>query len=115
MVLDGEEVVEEAMLVSVANGTSYGGGMRIAPDASYTDGLLDVVTLGPVSKAEFVRVFPTVFSGRHVHHPAVTVRRARALSLDTPGRALVVYADGERIGPTPMQCEVVPRAVRVLA
>ncbi len=113
--LEGVETDEQAMLVSVANGTSYGGGMRIAPDASYTDGLLDVVVLGPVSKPEFVRVFPTVFSGRHVHHPAVSVRRVRALSLDTPERRVVVYADGERIGPTPIRCEVVPRALRVLA
>lgn len=113
--LDGADVEELAMLVSVANGASYGGGMRIAPDASYTDGLLDVVVLGPVSKAEFARVFPTVYSGRHVHHRAVTVRRVRSVAVATPGRDLVVYADGERIGPTPIRCEVVPRAVRVLA
>lgn len=113
--LDGEQLDELAMLVSVANGTSYGGGMRIAPDASYTDGLLDVVVLGPVSTPEFVRVFPTVFTGRHVHHRAVTVRRARTVSVETPDRDLVVYADGERVGPTPIRCEVVAASVRVLA
>lgn len=113
--LDGSSVDERAMLVSVANGASYGGGMRIAPDASYTDGLLDVVVLGPVSTVALLRLFPKVYSGRHVHHRAVSVRRVRALTLETPGRDLVVYADGERIGPTPIHCEVVPAAVRLLA
>lgn len=113
--LDGEASQELGMLVSVANGTSFGGGMRIAPDASWTDGLLDVVVLGPVPTREFLRVFPTVYSGRHVAHPAVTVRRARTVSVSTPDRQVVVYADGERVGPTPIRCGVVPSAVRVLA
>lgn len=114
LTLDDEKLDHHGMLVSLANGTSFGGGMKIAPEASWTDGLLDVVVLGPVSTPEFVRVFPTVFSGRHLRHPAVSVRRARTVGLETPDRVVVVYADGERVGPTPLRCEVVPAAVRVL-
>ncbi len=113
--LDGEVEDLLGMLVSVANGTSFGGGMRIAPDASMDDGLLDVVVLGPVGKAQFVRVFPRVYTGEHVHHPAVTVRRARRVRVEVPDRSLAVYADGERVGPAPVDVEVVPGAVRVLA
>ena len=115
VVLDGVETEELAMMVTLANGPSYGGGLRIAPDAAYDDGLLDVVVVGPVSIPVFVKVFPSVFKGRHVRHPAVSVRRAREVSLATVGRDLIVYADGERIGATPLRCEVVPGAVRVLA
>jgi diacylglycerol kinase (ATP) len=73
------------------------------------------MVLGPVSTAALLRLFPTVYAGRHVNHRAVSVRRVRTLTLETPGRDLVVYADGERIGPTPIHCEVVPEAVHLLA
>ena len=112
-----DDVREEvpAMLVAVANSASYGGGMRIAPDASMDDGLLDVLVLAPVSKLEFVRVFPSVFAGSHVDHPAVTVRRVRTVHLEALDTPVVAYADGERIAALPLGCEVVPGAVRLLA
>jgi diacylglycerol kinase (ATP) len=68
---DGTRHDTEAMLVVVANVRSYGGGMRVAPDALPDDGLLDVLVLHRLPRHEFVRVFPTVFSGGHVGHPAV--------------------------------------------
>jgi diacylglycerol kinase (ATP) len=110
--LDGETWRTDAVLVAVGNGPRYGGGMRITPDASYDDGLLDVLVAGPVSKAGLLRVYPRVFDGSHVHHPAVSVRRARRVRLSTPG--VVAYADGERFGPMQVDLEVVPAAVRVL-
>ncbi len=113
--LDGEAEELRGMLVSVANSSSFGGGMQIAPDASVEDGLLDVVVLGPVSTLELLRVFPRVYRGEHVHHPAVSVRRARTVRVEVPDRALAGYADGERVGPVPLDCEAVPGAVRVLA
>ena len=112
LTLDGEVWETDAMLVAVGNATSYGAGMKVTPDARMDDGLLDVCVLGPVSKVEFVRTFPRVFKGTHVTHPAVTVRRARSVTLDAPG--VVAYADGERIAPLPLTCECVPGAVRML-
>lgn len=111
--LDGEHWVTEAMLVAVGNGTSYGGGMHITPDASYDDGLLDVLVVGPLSIPRLLTVFPKVFSGQHTSHPAVTVRRARTVRLSAAG--VVAYADGERFGELPLEIEVVPAAVGVLA
>jgi diacylglycerol kinase (ATP) len=110
--LDGETWRTDAVLVAVGNGTSYGGGMRITPDASYDDGLLDVLVAGPLSVPALLRVFPRVFDGTHTAHPAVTVRRARRVRLSTPG--VVAYADGERFGELPVEVEVVPGALGVL-
>ncbi|MGW0803891.1 diacylglycerol/lipid kinase family protein [Nonomuraea sp. NPDC002799] len=111
---DGDEVIErEAMLVAVGNTRSYGAGMRVCPDARPDDGLLDVVMLEAVSKAEFLRVFPSVYRGTHVGHRAVTVRRVRSVRLEAADT--VVYADGERVGPVPVDCEVRPGALRVIA
>lgn len=111
--LDGEAWSTSAMLVAVANAPSYGGGMRICPGASMDDGLLDVLVLEPVSRLELLRVFPRVYSGRHVSHSAVTVRRATSVTLRATG--IVAYADGERIGPLPLTCTAVPGALHVLA
>ena len=113
LVLDGERIDTEAMLVAVGNGPAYGGGMRVTPDASFDDGLLDVLILRKISTFEFLRVFPRVFKGTHVSHHAVQIRRARTVSLEAEG--IVSYADGERFAPLPMSMEVVPGALTVLA
>ncbi len=109
--LDGDPWATDAMLVAVGNGPSYGGGMRVCPDARLDDGLLDVTVLGPISKPEFLRVFPTVYRGTHVRHPAVTVRRARTVVLRSPD--VTAYADGERVAVLPVHCEAVPAALQV--
>ena len=113
LVLDEEPWETAAMLVAVGNGPMYGGGMRVCEGAILDDGLLDVTVLGPVSKAEFVRVFPRVYRGTHVTHPAVTQRRARVVTVDAAG--VTAYADGERLSMLPVTCEVVPGAVHVLS
>lgn len=110
---DGERWQQGAMLISVANGQSIGGGMKVAPDAVLDDGYLDLFIVRPLSRAGFLAVFPKVFSGRHVAHPAVELRRVRRVELEA--RGVVAYADGERIGPLPLTIDVVPGALRVLA
>jgi diacylglycerol kinase (ATP) len=110
--LDGEVVEREAILVAVANTRSYGAGMRICPEARPDDGLLDVLVLGAVSRGQFLQTFPRVYRGAHLAHPAVTVRRARNVTVEAPD--VIAYADGERIGPAPVDCAVEPGALRVL-
>jgi diacylglycerol kinase (ATP) len=90
------------MLIAVANGKSYGGGMQVCPDASMTDGLFDVMILHPVSKLEFIKVFPKVFKGAHISHPQVRVYRSARVSISS---SAVAYADGERIGGLPVRAE----------
>lgn len=111
--LDGEELQRDAMLVAVGNGTSYGGGMQVCPGARVDDGLLNVTVLGRIGKPEFLRVFPKVYKGTHVEHPAVSVHQAREVTLQAPG--VVAYADGERVGPLPVRATCVPGALQVLA
>jgi diacylglycerol kinase (ATP) len=110
--LDGRTVTANAMLVAVGNGPSYGGGMLVCPDAVLDDGLLDVMIVDKISKLEFLKVFPKVYTGAHKDHPAVTIHRAKTVRLSTPG--IVSYADGERYAPLPITVEVVPGALHVL-
>jgi diacylglycerol kinase (ATP) len=71
------------------------------------------MVLEPLSRARFLSIFPRVYSGSHVGNPKVVIRRCARITLDAPG--IVAYADGERIGPLPLTCEVVAGAVLVLA
>jgi diacylglycerol kinase (ATP) len=117
--VDGELWESAGTLVSVANGRGIGGGMLIAPDARFDDGLLDVVTAGPLSRRAIVKVFPKIYSGRHLDHPLINVVRGRVVTIE-PAPALGgappdALADGEPVGPLPLRCEVVPGAVHVLA
>ncbi|MFF3732281.1 diacylglycerol kinase [Streptomyces sp. NPDC002476] len=112
--LDGGPVREiEATLVAVGNGTSYGGGMRMCADAVMDDGLFDVVVVGNCSRAALLRVFPRVYRGTHLGHPAVTVHRASSVELSAAG--VTAYADGEPLGALPLTATCVPGAVTVLA
>jgi len=114
LTLDGRAEELAAWLVVVANGRSYGGGMLVAPDARFDDGVLDVVVIGDLSKASFLATFPKVYSGRHVEHPLVAVHHASRVEL-AADRPRTVYADGEHAGELPMVFEVEPSAVTVLA
>jgi diacylglycerol kinase (ATP) len=105
--LDTQIIETEAMLIAVGNGGSYGGGMKVCPDAVMTDGLFDVMILRPVSKVEFVRVFPKVFSGSHIEHKQVDIYRTKRVSLQAPA---IAYADGERIGGLPVRAECIAGA-----
>ncbi|WP_173924324.1 diacylglycerol kinase family protein [Agromyces sp. Marseille-P2726] len=109
--IDGVRRVQRAMLVSVANNASLGGGMRIVPHAVLDDGLLDVFIVHPLSRAGLVAVFPKVFSGSHTDHPAVEFARGRRILIEAED--IVAYADGERVGILPIEVEVTPGALSV--
>jgi diacylglycerol kinase (ATP) len=105
--MDSMTITTEAMLIAVGNGRSYGGGMLVCPHAQMNDGLFDVMILEPVSKIEFLKVFPKVFSGSHISHPAVKTYRTQKISISADA---VAYADGERIGRAPVSAECIASA-----
>ena len=106
--IDGKSYQREAMLIAAGNGRSYGGGMLVCPDANLQDGLLDLMILNPVSKREFVQIFPSVYEGKHVEHPQVEIIKAKEISIEANA---ICYADGERIGPMPANISVATRAL----
>lgn len=112
-VLDGERFTSRGWAVAAANSGVYGGGMRLAPDASVSDGTLDVVVTAATSTLHFLRVLPKIFRGTHVHDPAVTVRRGRSLTVDAD-RPFRVFADGDPLATLPCTVSVRPGALRLL-
>jgi len=92
--VDGVQTRGPTMMCAIANGTGYGGGMRIAPDARLDDGLFDVCVIGACTRMEFMRSLPLVFRGAHVDPP------------------LPVLVDGELAGRTPARFVMEPAGVR---
>ena len=111
--LDGVGLLLSGWSVAVANTGVYGGGMRLAPSASLTDGLLDVVAIAATSRSSFLRALPKVFRGTHVGLPSVSVTQARAVRLDAD-RPFRVFADGDPVARLPCSVSVKPGALRVL-
>ena len=113
LTLDGERRETSAMMVAVANGTTYGGGMRVAPQAHLQNGWLEVCVISRLSRLDFLRAFPSVFRGTHITHPAVTMLRAREVSV-AADRRFAILGDGELLGDLPATFAVVPAALKVV-
>jgi len=111
--LDGEKMSTGGTLISVGNGVSLGGGMKVTPDAMLDDGLFDVLVVQPLSRSAFLRIFPRVYKGEHLSDPRVKVYRAARVRLDADN--VVAYGDGERLGPLPIDIRMVPGALHMLA
>jgi diacylglycerol kinase (ATP) len=109
---DGK-ISQPATLVAVANSTSYGGGMRIAPHAQLADGLLDICFIRQTGRFRLLRGFPRVFRGEHLTLPEAEYFQASRLRIEAE-RPLLLYADGEPVCETPLEIEVVPKALQVV-
>lgn len=113
--VDGTSYERDALIVAIGNGTTYGGGMRICSAASLSDGQFDIVIVHPISLVTLLRVFPRVFSGEHLSHPAVEVLRGRSVRLSArSSEVLWSLADGDPFGPLPLTVNTVPGALVVV-
>jgi diacylglycerol kinase (ATP) len=106
--IDGKAIEQNAMLLVVANGESYGGGMRICPGASNSDGIFDILIVRPVTKIVLLTIFPKVFKGNHIPHPKIDVYKGKHVKISGP---TVSYADGEFVSQLPIEVTNVPNAL----
>ena len=111
--IDGTERRLEAMLCAVANAPAFGGGMLIAPHAKFDDGKLDLFLVHRIKRSTLLRIFPSVYKGGHVSHPAVEFVEATQVRLDNGD--LPTYADGEFVGYSPVTATISPGALLVCA
>ncbi len=110
--VDGEVRSGRMHDVIVANCPSFGGGMKICPDAVPDDGLLDVLLLGDLTKRDLLLTLPKTYRGKHLPHPKAELLRGRVVTVDAD-EPLPVELDGEQPGTTPVRFEIVPGALRV--
>nr|WP_281377094.1 hypothetical protein [Deinobacterium chartae] len=111
---DGRLVFDgPALLIAVMNGTRYGGGFRIAPQAHPADGLFDVVIARELRRAQVAAVLPRVIAGLHLNHPAVLHLRAREVQVlwEAPVDA---HVDGEMAAASDrFHARILPGALRL--
>ena len=86
--------------------------MKLAPDARQDDGAFDVVTIGDVTKLDFLTTAPKLYSGSYLAHPKVELLRSSAVAVSS-AEPLPLEVDGEPIGSTPARFEIVPSALRL--
>jgi diacylglycerol kinase (ATP) len=117
VVWDDGEFEGKVMFTVVNNLPRFGGGMRIAPDARIDDGLLDLVIVKEVPKPVLLSIFPKVYNGKHVSHPAVRIVRTRRAEI-TIDRTMTLYGGGEPLREVragePAAVEVVPGGLGVV-
>lgn len=108
--IDGHSQKQKAMLVCVANGKSYGGGMKIVPQAKNDDDLLNIMIVDRVNPFRLLMVFPRVFFGTHVKHPKVHFFTGKEIEISGETEA---FADGERISSLPVQISLSDQKLKV--
>jgi diacylglycerol kinase (ATP) len=98
--LDGRVLEQDSLFVEVSNTRYTGTSFLIAPGAELDDGLLDVTLVRRLPRMRLLRLFPTIYRGRHVDFPEVLVLRAREIRILQPAD-MVLAPDGEFAGCTP--------------
>ena len=101
------------MVAAFANAPTYGGGMKIAPQAKLDDGRLDICIVDDINKFALFCLFPTIYFGRHLSIPQVEYCQTERLRIETENLT-DVYADGEYVCRTPVEVSLARKALRVI-
>jgi diacylglycerol kinase (ATP) len=112
IVTDGRAMDIKATLIAMANGKFYGGGMKIAPEADLSDGLLDICIVRDMPRLKIAVLFPKIFGGTHINRPEVVYFRAAQIKIECNNG--YINADGEITGGCPAYVSIEPGALTVI-
>ncbi len=111
--VDGALVHEGLLhLAGVANGRYFGGGMQLAPNARFEDGLFDVVVIEGGGKLRLLTNFPRIYAAKHLALPDVSVHRGTSVEIESDAETWLEI-DGEPLGRAPARFECLPGALRL--
>lgn len=110
---EGREIRRSAFFIAVGNALSYGGGMKVTPQATLDDGLLDICLVSKMNKVKLLCWVPTIFFGQHLRLKEVEYFQARQIAIEAE-RKLDMYADGDYAGQTPVEIGLIQRGLRVI-
>lgn len=114
LTIDGQSFEYDGVwLIAITNIANYAGGMKICPDAKFDDGQLDLCCVRNLTPGQFLRIFPSVYSGKHIHHPSIHFHRGKEFSIESDSQP-TVHVDGEVIANTPLSVRVLPESLLVL-
>ena len=113
MTIDNDTWRGSIMMAAIANGSCYGGGMRIAPQADMEDGLLNICIIRKTRKWTLLKELPSVFRGTHTDHPDVLMLTGKRIRITSVTKQ-AVFADGEPITHLPLICTVGKHYLKIL-
>ena len=105
----------KVITVCIANGPSFGGGMRIAPRAKLNDGMFDMVIIGNLTPAQIVMNSYRLYTGSFLglkNVAAMNVKKVNASPVNQD-EEILMEADGETPGRLPATIEILPGALRI--
>jgi len=111
--IDGSNIVADFGFVIGCNTMYTGKGMKMAPLARLDDGLLDLIIVRKAGRIKLLRMFPKIFSGKHIADPIVEYRQVKTFSI-YPEKHSTLNIDGEMLGTTPVKVEILAKAIEVL-
>lgn len=100
-------------LIAIANNRFYGGGMEICPKAVNDDGEFDICVIKDLSHFQFLRLFPTIFSGKHINLPYVDTIRVKRIEVKT-NEELTIQSDGEILGNISLRLKIIKQGLNVI-
>ena len=115
LTIDGNEYLRTVILLAIANGNYFGGGMMIAPNAKVDDGLLDVCVINDLNKIKLITLFPSIFQGEHIRiKPTVEMFQGKEIRIENIQGEMVANADGNLIGATPLFVKIGDKKMKVI-
>ncbi|MEO9483028.1 MAG: diacylglycerol kinase family protein [Ekhidna sp.] len=111
--MDGSQPLEkELILLTIGNGTTFGGGFKLMPEAKIDDGLLEICEIGKISGLRRFLNINKLSGGTHGNLKEVCFHKTKEISIEGNNR-LFAHIDGERMGQPPFEIKVLPKALRV--
>ena len=110
LIMDDKKIEDEFIFIIACNSIHVGKGMKMAPKARLDDGLIDLIVIrSGVSRTRLLQVLPKLFDGSHINEPELEYYQTSQFSL-IPETDEILNIDGEIMGSTPIQVNVIPKA-----
>lgn len=105
-----------ALNLTLANGASFGGGMRISPASVVSDGALDLVVIGAMGRLRALLALSRLYPGTHLRMSGVTATPVReTVHIRRLDQKLLIETDGEEFeAMSDLWVEVLPGAIQLL-
>lgn len=113
---DGEKVYRgQVFSLSIGICKFNGGGMMQLPNAVPDDGLFDVTLIEKTTKMRVIRNIKNLYDGSFIKMKEVKMFTGKKFSIiSVPAHQLYLETDGESLGHSPLDFDVIPRSVRLI-
>jgi len=112
--IDGKLIKSDNVFISISNSRYTGTSFLIAPTAKIDDGQLDVTILESLPRHRLLKLFPTIYSGRHIEYNEIASCKAAHINIRSP-QGLLLGPDGEFYGSSPAEITCLPRDLMIFA